>query len=115
MSCPGAGKLFSEPVLRAMAEQCERPIIFPMSNPTNKMECTSEEAITITQGWWGMHVVRQVHSWPSGSLQLDTTLLSTIVPTAWLHFLVTLDMIVKDKVHSIPHALCSTYLLPHAG
>jgi malate dehydrogenase (oxaloacetate-decarboxylating) len=45
-----AGGAFTEPIVREMARKVDRPIIFPLSNPTTKSEAAAGDLIRWTEG-----------------------------------------------------------------
>lgn len=46
----GQPNKFTEPMIRAMAGYCERPIVFPLSNPTDRSEAVPEDILKWTDG-----------------------------------------------------------------
>ncbi|GGB54811.1 NAD-dependent malic enzyme [Shewanella inventionis] len=46
----GAPGLFTEEIIRAMHSHCERPIVFPLSNPTSRVEATPKDILHWTSG-----------------------------------------------------------------
>jgi len=46
----GQPQTFTEDVVKTMHKHCEKPIVFALSNPTTKSECTAEQAYTWTAG-----------------------------------------------------------------
>lgn len=46
----GAPGLFTEDVIRSMHNHCPRPIVFPLSNPTSRVEATPKDILYWTKG-----------------------------------------------------------------
>tara|TARA_B100001094_G_scaffold283984_1_gene297126 strand:- start:18439 stop:20127 length:1689 start_codon:yes stop_codon:yes gene_type:complete len=46
----GAAGMFTKDIIESMAARCEQPVIFPLSNPTSRVEAKPEDIIKWTKG-----------------------------------------------------------------
>jgi len=68
MGVSGQGQAFSEATCRAVLANNARPLIFPMSNPTTKAECTAQQAFQWTNN---QCIFASGSPFPSMTVQLD--------------------------------------------
>ena len=78
----GQSGAFTEPVIRAMAKGIERPIIFPLSNPTSRSEATPEQLMAWSdgRGLIGTGSPFPPVAWKGGSMKVTQTNNSYIFP-----------------------------------
>jgi len=78
----GQAGAFTEPVIREMAKHVQRPVIFPLSNPTSRSEATPQHLIEWTDGraLIGTGSPFSPVSWNGKSIPVDQTNNSYIFP-----------------------------------
>jgi malate dehydrogenase (oxaloacetate-decarboxylating) len=50
LGCSAASNAFTQEIIQTMVHNCERPIIFPLSNPTEKSEAVPSDLVAWTEG-----------------------------------------------------------------
>ncbi|WP_119390856.1 NAD-dependent malic enzyme [Taklimakanibacter lacteus] len=78
----GQAGAFTEPVIRAMAQKVDRPVIFPLSNPTSRSEATPAQLVAWSDGraLIGTGSPFPAVAWKGTSLRITQTNNSYIFP-----------------------------------
>jgi malate dehydrogenase (oxaloacetate-decarboxylating) len=96
----GQAGAFTEQVVRAMAQHVERPVIFPLSNPTSRSEATAEQIMAWTDGraLIGTGSPFPPVQWNGKEVKIDQTNNSYIFPGVGLGVIASSALRVTDKM-----------------
>jgi malate dehydrogenase (oxaloacetate-decarboxylating) len=96
----GQAGAFTEPVVRAMAQGVERPVIFPLSNPTSRSEATPQQLVEWTDGrvLIGTGSPFAPVSWKGRTIHIDQTNNSYVFPGVGLGVLAVAARRVTDAM-----------------
>src|SRR5579872_1146355 len=91
---------FTEEIVRAMAQTVERPVIFPLSNPTSRCEATPEDLMRWTDGRAIIGTGSPFHAvdWKGRKIPVDQTNNSYIFPGVGLGILAVNAQRVTDSM-----------------
>ena len=112
----GQAGAFTEDVIRAMAGSVERPVIFPLSNPTSRSEATPEDLLKWTEGraLIGTGSPFAAVTWKGHQVPVDQTNNSYIFPGIGLGILSIGARRVTDRMF-MAAAKCLAGLSPSRG
>jgi malate dehydrogenase (oxaloacetate-decarboxylating) len=96
----GQAGVFTEPVIRAMARSSERPVIFPLSNPTSRCEATPQQLLDWTDGraLVGVGSPFPCPTWDGGEVSICQTNNSYIFPGVGLGLIASRARRVTDAM-----------------
>ena len=96
----GQAGVFTEPVVRAMAGNVPRPVIFPLSNPTSRAEATPQQLLDWTKGraLVGVGSPFPCPTWDGGEVSICQTNNSYIFPGVGLGLIASGARRVTDRM-----------------
>ncbi len=96
----GQAGVFTEPIVRAMAAGVDRPVIFPLSNPTSRCEATPQQLLDWTHGraLVGVGSPFPCPTWDGGDVAVCQTNNSYIFPGVGLGLIAAGARRVTDKM-----------------
>ena len=108
------GGLFKRDLVESVSSNCERPIIFPLSNPTSSAECTSSSSSSLSLSLFQLrhqNIHRIAHSYVTRTQVLRSRHMSGVVEGQFsqAEVLLILSLTVTGNIFRVNVTTCSCF------